>query len=186
MRPKAHRARFSRTLWPLTLGIRLTSGRDLNPRGSFRFTLALPFGRVGGDEVHLRIGKMVYGLMLSMLLMILWGEARAAPASACVVTSPHYQLTSDNVDWSIKIGSGQTCVRGLRYGGVVLETVKLLSPPQSGEVKLLGPGFSYKARPDFHGDDSFTVEVSGIVNKVRGTSTIRVLVSVDGPSSASP
>ena len=70
----------------------------------------------------------------------------------------------------------------MRYGSVVLETVKVESPPQSGDVKLLGPGFSYKARQDFHGDDSFTVVVSGVINKVRGTSTIRVLVSVDGPS----
>src|ERR1700719_1382245 len=147
MRPKAQRSRFSRTLCPSTLGDEAQIGADLNPRGSFRFTLALPFGRVGGNDVDLRIAKMAYGLMLSILLMILSAEVRAAPASACIVTSPHYQLTSDNVDWSIKIGSGQTCVRGLRYGGVVLETVKLLSPPQSGEVKLLGPGFFYKARP---------------------------------------
>ena len=130
---------------------------------------------------------MAYRLVpLSMLLVILSAEARAAPPSACVVNSPHYLLTSDNVDWSIKIRSGQTCVRGLRFGGVVIETVKLLSPPQSGDVKLLGPGFSYTAKPDFHGDDSFTVVVSGTINKVRGTSTIRVLVSVDGASAASP
>ena len=125
---------------------------------------------------------MAYRLLLSILLVILSVEARAAPASACVVNSPHYLLISDNVDWSIKIGSGQTCVRGLRFGSVVIETVKLLSPPQSGDVNLLGPGFSYRAKPDFHGDDSFTVVVSGTINKVRGTSTIRVLVSVDGAS----
>ena len=130
---------------------------------------------------------MAYRMVpLSILLVILSAEARAAPPSACVVNSPHYLLMSDNVDWSIKTRSGQTCVRGLRFGGVVIETVKLLSPPQSGDVKLLGPGFSYTAKPDFHGDDSFTVVVSGTINKVRGISTIRVLVSVDGASAASP
>ena len=130
---------------------------------------------------------MAYRMVpLSVLLVILSAEARAAPPSACVVNSPHYLLMSDNVDWSIKTRSGQTCVRGLRFGGVVIETVKLLSRPQSGDVKLLGPGFSYTARPDFHGDDSFTVVVSGTINKVRGTSTIRVLVSVGGASAASP
>jgi hypothetical protein len=123
---------------------------------------------------------------LSILLVILSAEARSAPPSACVVKSPHYLLMSDSVDWSIKTRSGQTCVRGLRFGGVVIETVKLLSPPQSGDVKLLGPGFSYTAKPDFHGDDSFTVGVSGTINKVRGISTIRVLVSVEGASAASP
>ena len=123
---------------------------------------------------------------LTILLVFLSAEALAAPPSACVVNSPHYQLTSDNVDWSIKTRSGQTCVRGLRFGGVVIETVKLISPPQSGNVRLLGPGFSYAAKPDFSGEDSFTVVVSGTINKVRGTSTIRVLVSVDGASAASP
>jgi len=130
---------------------------------------------------------MAYRMVpLSILLMILSTEARAAPPSACVVKAPHYLLMSDNVDWSIKTRSGQTCVRGLRFGGVVIETVKLLSRPQSGDVKLLGPGFSYTAKPDFQGDDSFTVVVSGTINKVRGISTIRVVVSVDGASAASP
>jgi hypothetical protein len=129
---------------------------------------------------------MAYRMVpLSVLLVILSAEARAAPPSACVVNSPHYLLMSDNVDWSIKTRSGQTCVRGLRFGGVVIETVKLLSRPQSGDVKLLGPGFSYTAKPDFQGDDSFTVVVSGTINKVRGISTIRVVVSV-GASTASP
>jgi hypothetical protein len=130
---------------------------------------------------------MAYRMVpLSVLLVILSVEAPAAPPSACVVNSPHYLLMSDNVDWSIKTRSGQTCVRGLRFGGVVIETVKLLSRPQSGDVKLLGPGFSYTAKPDFQGDDSFTVVVSGTINKVRGISTIRVVVSVDGASAASP
>ena len=130
---------------------------------------------------------MAYRLMpLTILLVFLSAESRAAPPSTCVVNSPHYLLTSDNVDWSIKTRSGQTCVRGLRFGGVVIETVKLISPPQSGNVRLLGPGFSYTAKPDFSGEDLFTVEVSGTINKVRGTSTIRVVVSVSGASEGSP
>jgi hypothetical protein len=129
---------------------------------------------------------MAYRLLLSILLVILSAEARGAPAGACVVNSPHYMLTSDNVDWSIKTRGGQTCVRGLRFGSVVLETVKLISPPQSGNVRLVGPGFSYTAKPDFIGEDSFTVVVSGTINRVRGTSTIRVVVSVDRASDTSP
>jgi hypothetical protein len=130
---------------------------------------------------------MAYRLVpLSVLLMILSSEARAAPPSACVVNSPHYLLMSDSVDWSIKTRSGQTCVRGLRFGGVVIETVKLSSPSQSGDVKLLGPGFSYTAKPGFQGDDTFTVVVSGTINKVRGTSTIRVLVTVNGAGDSPP
>ena len=119
---------------------------------------------------------------LTMLLVLVSAGAWAAPASTCVVTSPRYQLTSDNVDWSIKTRSAQTCIRGLRYGSVVLETVKLIARPQSGTVKLVGPGFSYTAKSDFVGEDSFTIEMSGTMNKIRGTSTIHVLVTVDNAS----
>jgi hypothetical protein len=130
---------------------------------------------------------MAYRLVpLSILLVILSAEAPAAPPSACVVNSPRYLLASDSVDWSIKIKSGQTCVRGLRFGSVVIETVKLITAPQSGNVRLLGPGFSYTPKPDFVGEDSFTVAVSGTINKVHGTSTIRVVTLVSGASDAPP
>jgi hypothetical protein len=126
---------------------------------------------------------MCYRLIhLTMLLVLVSVGAWAAPASTCVVTSPRYQLTSDNVDWSIKTRSGQTCVRGLRYGSVVLETVKLIARPQSGNVKLVGPGFSYTAKRDFVGEDAFTIEVSGTMNKIHGTSTIHISVTVDNAS----
>jgi hypothetical protein len=82
-------------------------------------------------------------------------------------------LTSDTVDWSIQVASGQSCVRGLRLGNVVVEKVSLTTPPKSGNVRLEGPGFRYTANSGFHGEDSFMVE-----GKVRGTSTIRVVVSV--------
>ena len=130
---------------------------------------------------------MAYRLVLSLLLVILSVEARAAAASACVVNSPHYLLTSDNVDWSIKTRGGQTCVRGLRFGSVVLETVKLISPPQSGNVRLVSPGFSLYGQAGLYWrGNSFTVEVSGTINRVRGTSTIRVVISVDRASDTSP
>jgi hypothetical protein len=120
-------------------------------------------------------------IRLTIVLVLVSTGAWAAPASTCVITSPRYQLTSDNVDWSVKTRSGQTCIRGLRYGSVVLETVKVTARPQSGDVKLVGPGFSYTAKPDFVGEDSFTIEVSGAMNKIHGTSTIHVLITVDNP-----
>jgi hypothetical protein len=60
----------------------------------------------------------------------------------------------------------------------VIEKVALISPPKSGNVQLVGPGFRYTANPGFHGEDTFTVEVSGLAGKVRGTSSIRVAVTV--------
>src|SRR6478672_13337318 len=101
-----------------------------------------------------------------------------APAQTCVTQAPRYALTSDTVDWSIQVATGQSCVRGLRWGNVVLERIVLTNSPKSGNVQLFGPGFRYTANSGFHGDDSFSVEVRGFAGKVRGTSTIRVAVSV--------
>jgi hypothetical protein len=92
-----------------------------------------------------------------------------------------YQLKSDTVDWTMQTSSGQSCIRGLRHARVTIETAKLISPPQSGQVKLLGPGFSYTAKSDFEGQDSFTIQVSGMLNRIRGSSDIRIIVSV-GPN----
>ena len=104
--------------------------------------------------------------------------ALAVAFVTCVTQAPHYLLTSDTVDWSIQVANGQSCVRGLRFGSVVLERVSLIVAPKSGNVQLVGPGFRYTASPGFHGDDSFSIEVLGTANKVRGTSTLGIAVSV--------
>src|SRR5262249_19398626 len=77
--------------------------------------------------------------------------------------------------------SSQTCIRGLRHNRVTIDTAKIITPPQSGQVKLLGSGFSYTAKSDFEGQDSFTIQVSGMSNGIRGSSDIRIIVSV-GPN----
>lgn len=110
-------------------------------------------------------------------------SVRVACAGGCIVSGPRYLLTSDTVDWSMKIGSGQSCVRGLRFNNVIIESVKLVSPPQSGHLNLLGPGFTYSAKSDYEGRDSFTVTVAGTINRTRGSSNIRIMVSVGAPAS---
>jgi hypothetical protein len=104
----------------------------------------------------------------------------SAFGASCVLNGPRHQLKSDTVDWTMQISSGQRCVRGLRYSHVTIDTVKLIVPPLSGHVVMLGPGFSYKARSGFQGQDSFTILVSGTANRIRGSSTIRIVVSVGG------
>src|SRR5258708_20335030 len=81
----------------------------------------------------------------------------------------------------MQTSNGQSCIRGLRQNRVTIDTAKVLSAPQSGQVKLLGPGFSYTAKSDFEGQDSFTIQVSGMLNGIRGSSEIRIIVSV-GPN----
>ena len=116
------------------------------------------------------------------LLALLLVFVRPALGDPCVLTvGSLYQLKSDAVDWTMQTSSGQSCIRGLRHKRVTIDTAKLISPPQSGQVKLLGPGFSYTAKSDFEGQDSFTIQVSGMLNRIRGSSDIRIIVSV-GPN----
>jgi hypothetical protein len=121
-------------------------------------------------------------LVLPALLLL--SGSQAAHANQCFTNGPRYQLETDTVEWRMKIRSGESCVRGVRFSYVWNATVSLVSPPQSGQVTLVGPGFSYTAKSDFRGEDSFVVGVSGSKNKTSGFSTIRIVVSVVGAQEA--
>jgi hypothetical protein len=115
------------------------------------------------------------------LLALLLVFVRPALGDACVLTmGSQYRLRSDTVDWSMQTISGESCIRGLRHSRVIIDSAKLVSPAQSGQVKLVGTGFSYTAESDFEGQDAFTIQVSGMLNGIRGRSDIRIIVSV-GP-----
>ena len=96
--------------------------------------------------------------VITLALLLLSGGA--ASADSCVFSSaPGFQLKSDTVEWTMKIASGHTCIRGLRSGAISSSTVEIISPPQSGKLTVLGPGFSYKAKADYQGPDTFTTSV---------------------------
>jgi hypothetical protein len=102
-----------------------------------------------------------------------------ALADSCIFASaPLFRLSSDAVDWTMQIGSGRSCTRGLKLGPMNISDVKLIAPPQSGQVAIKGPSFSYTAKPDFQGEDDFTLRVSGTIVRIRGVSDIKVTVSV--------
>jgi hypothetical protein len=100
-------------------------------------------------------------------------------ADSCVFSlMPPYALKSDAVNWEMQVASGKTCTKGLKYGSVAISTVKLTAPPEFGKVTVQGPGFSYTAKPDFVGQDAFTIQVTGTMVRMPGTSDIQVTVSV--------
>jgi hypothetical protein len=121
-------------------------------------------------------------VFLSLFALILFGTCPGFAQTECLLyfagggSRPSYYLTSDSVVWSMTIGSGQSCVAGLRTPRVLLDNVEVITPPQLGEVTLAGPSFVYLAKAK--GQDSFSVLVSGKINKTSGSSTIRVLVTV--------
>jgi len=106
----------------------------------------------------------------------------AASAEPCHISGPRYNLKSDTVEWSMDIERSHSCVRGLRFANVAFQILKLVSKPQSGQIALQGPGFTYWANADRGGGkDSFTIVVAGQIRKKSGSSTIHVTVTVTDP-----
>jgi Bacterial Ig domain len=103
----------------------------------------------------------------------------AATAQTCHVDGPRYSLQEDIVSWSMKIVSGRSCIRGIRFSNVQIGSLKLISPPRIGQVEVQGSGFVYSPKADFHGHDAFSLVVVGFVNGRPGRSTIQVIVSDD-------
>jgi hypothetical protein len=123
--------------------------------------------------------SMKIGRIAGAILIVLLFGCRAASAGPCVVTSrPIYNLVADTVNWMMKVGSDHRCLRGVRYAKVQFERMTLVSSPRSGHVVLQGSAFTYTPKNDFQGDDTFDVEVAGQIQKIRGTSTIHIVVSV--------
>jgi len=60
----------------------------------------------------------------------------------------------------------------------LIDQVSLVGAPKGGRVAIAGPSFQYFASPEFHGTDSFTLQVTGSKVRVTGTSLIQVDVTV--------
>jgi hypothetical protein len=117
-------------------------------------------------------------LSLSRACLALLLSVHSASAFSCLIDAPIYKLTSDTVVWSMAIGGGDSCIRGVRSAFAVLDSVQLIDPPQSGHVTMEGPGFVYTAHANYTGMDTFTILVSGKMNRMIGSSKINVVVSV--------
>ena len=128
---------------------------------------------------------MAMTLRAVLFAVFLLVDLPTASANSCLLSGPRYQLEADSVNWSMNITGGQSCIRGLRFSTVVLEAVKLITPPEKGQLKLYGLGFLYKAEFAFEGEDLFTISVSGIINKVRGSSTVHIVVRSAGVTKGS-
>ena len=118
--------------------------------------------------------RVLLGGLLLTLIAVRLGVAQGS----CLLSGPPYQLASDTVNWSMTVGSGQSCIRGLRGRWNTLDDITLLSRPEFGQVTFQGPGLRYTAKPDYHGQDSFAILLSGEIFGVKGSSTVQIMVSV--------
>jgi hypothetical protein len=122
----------------------------------------------------------------AVLFSVLSPGIHAASLGKCAVSGPRYWLTSDTVEWSIKIGNGQSCIADLRFHNVAIEGARLAQSPQTGQVALLGSSLTYTANSSYEGKDFFIIAITGAISRSRtkGSSTIRFTVFTTG--SASP
>jgi hypothetical protein len=109
--------------------------------------------------------------------LIFWIGVQTATA-ACNVAAPSFDLASDTVDWTMTVGSGQSCIQGLRRRAMTLDGVAIVTAAEHGLVVIRGTGFEYRANADFKGQDLFVIALSGVNAKLPGTSQIRVQVLV--------
>jgi hypothetical protein len=126
------------------------------------------------QEEEMRLGLLIF---LILYVSISSGFTQES-VRTCLLYGPSYQLASDTVEWSMSVGSGQGCIRGIRGAYNTIDSISLTVPPHAGQVKLEGPGFLYRANGDFKGQDSFAIVVSGKLNNVNGSSTIVVRILV--------
>ena len=121
-----------------------------------------------------------------LAILGLWPlSGSAANAQTCHMNAPRYSLSEDIVSWSMTIENGRRCIRGVRFANVQFDGLKLVSPPQFGEVALQGSGFIYSPKANFHGQDAFSLVVIGAINRKPGSSTIQVTVSDNSSRSTS-
>ena len=119
-------------------------------------------------------------LLTSLGLWPLTGCAANAQ-QLCSIDAPRYRLQDDTVSWSMTILNGHSCIHGIRFGNIQLDSLKLTSPPRFGEVALQGWGFKYSPNAGFQGQDAFSLTVVGALRRTRRSSIIEVNVSV-GPA----
>jgi len=114
----------------------------------------------------------------ALLALLISGLGVHSASAICNISGPRYTLTSDQVDWTLTIVSGQSCSQGLRLRATAVDTVTITEMAQHGQVLVRGSGFEYRADPNYKGDDEFELAVSGLNLRVPGNSTIRVQVYV--------
>ena len=108
----------------------------------------------------------------------------AASAEPCKITGPRYNLEGDTVNWSLEIPGGHSCVSGLRFANVAIQSVSLASEPIHGYAELKGWGFTYSGDAKIGQKDSFSIAVIGSISGKTGTSLIQVAVLVTAPRSS--
>ena len=113
------------------------------------------------------------------LVALVLSALAQAPAKAfnCLGDHKPFQLVGDSIEYSMAIAPGANCIQGLRWSYMQIYAVWVLEKPKHGELVMVGPGFRYYAKPEFSGEDKFSLVVIGKNRHEEGFSTVEIAVS---------
>ena len=111
------------------------------------------------------------------LTLIALAPTQADAFGACLKGQKPFQLSGDEISYSMSISPGADCIQGLRWSFMQVYAVWPLKKPANGELVMVGPGFRYFAKPGFTGTDKFTLLVVGKNRHEEGYSTVEITVS---------
>ena len=114
---------------------------------------------------------------IAAVLTFLGWASPAHSTPPCLRDHKPYKLAGDTMEWSMTIAPGANCIQGLRWSTMQIYSVSVAEQPERGDITLVGPGFRYSAKSDFHGTDSFALVVIGKNRHDEGQSVIHVKIS---------
>jgi Big-like domain-containing protein len=104
-----------------------------------------------------------------------------ASAQAACYTSRFSFFPGMNTSAMMQAPSGKSCGAIVHAAGQSrFDSVRVTVPPANGTaVSRQGVGVTYRSKPGFKGQDSFTFTVTGRMRRGEGTATIRMNVTVN-------
>ena len=111
------------------------------------------------------------------LMLAVFLPSQAGAFGACLKGQKPFQLSGDEIAYSMSIIPGTDCIQGLRWSFMQVYAVWPMKKPAHGELVMVGPGFRYFAKPGFTGTDKFTLVVVGKNRHEEGYSTVEITVS---------
>jgi hypothetical protein len=118
-----------------------------------------------------------YACALAALVLSAPLSSTANATPNCLGEHRPFKLAGDAIEYSMSISPGADCIQGLRWSTMQIYSVQILNKPASGELVMVGTGFRYFAKPNFSGNDKFSLKVVGKNLHEEGYSTVEITVS---------
>lgn len=132
--------------------------------------------------IHALRLPLIWAGVLLILLVLGPGSSPVIAESHCQVSLGRGWANSTGQGSIIMRNTGQPCVGTLSSdpaAGIVVDTLRVVSPPRNGVVSVNAPRFSYTPNPGYVGRDRFELSAEGPLRggrriKLGGEVTVQV------------